>query len=382
MAEAKSDHEGFDSIECDLLVIGSGAGGMTAAITARAQGKLDAIVTEKELVFGGTTALSGGYLWIPNNRLSQAAGVRDSVDAAREYIRHEAGNHFDGKRVDVFLRDRPRMVTFMHEHTAARFEAIPTFSDHHPDTPGGLAGGRSILSRPVSAAILGTDLSKLTHPLWSYHRFGKGAVALLPCDASPWLVCIHRGKPGVIAVVRTGHRFVYGANSYHDFVQAMVRACPKGEAAEAFLITGYATIRRYGLGYVKPAPLPLKHSKESGYLISGDTIAELARNASINAAGLEATIQRWNADVAHGEDRLFAKDSTAYNRFHGDPEVKPNPCLAPISKGPFYAVRLVPGIIGTFAGLRTDEHARVLDGVGRPIPGRYAAGNDMASILG
>jgi hypothetical protein len=195
------------------------------------------------------------------------------------------------------------------------------------------------------------------------------------------LVFIDRGKPGVIAVVRTGHRFVNEANSYHDFVQAMVRACPKGEAAEAFLTTGHATIRRYDLGYVKPAPLPLKHSKESGYLISGDTIAELARNAGINAAGLEATIQRWNADVAHGEDRLFAKGSTAYNRFHGDPEVKPNPCLAEI-RGSFYAVRVVPGDLDTFAGLRTDEHARVLGGVGRPIPGRYAAGNDMASILG
>jgi succinate dehydrogenase/fumarate reductase flavoprotein subunit len=135
MSEAKSDHEGFDSIECDLLVIGSGAGGMTAAITARAQGELDVIVTEKEPVFGGTTALSGGYLWIPNNPLSQAAGVRDSVDAAREYIRHEAGNHFDGKRVDVFLRDGTRMVTFMHEHTR-RFRGDPDILS----LPSGCAG--------------------------------------------------------------------------------------------------------------------------------------------------------------------------------------------------------------------------------------------------
>jgi predicted oxidoreductase len=86
--------------------------------------------------------------------------------------------------------------------------------------------------------------------------------------------------------------------------------------------------------------------------------------------------------VARGEDRDFGKGSTAYNRFHGDPEVTPNPCLAPLAVPPFYAVRVVPGDIGTFAGLRADAQARVLDAAGAPIPGLYAAGNDMASVMG
>ncbi|SFU47897.1 FAD binding domain-containing protein [Methylobacterium sp. 174MFSha1.1] len=83
-----------------------------------------------------------------------------------------------------------------------------------------------------------------------------------------------------------------------------------------------------------------------------------------------------------GEDRAFGKGSTAYNRFNGDPDFTPNPCLAPIATGPFYAVEVVVGDLGTFAGLRSDGHARVLDRAGRPIPGLYAAGNDMASIMG
>jgi predicted oxidoreductase len=133
---------------------------------------------------------------------------------------------------------------------------------------------------------------------------------------------------------------------------------------------------------VKPAPLPLGPSIRSGYLIVGETLADLANNAGIEVGEFERTIAKWNADVPTGTDSVFGKGSTAYNRFHGDPKVKPNPCMAPIANGPFYAVRVVPGDIGTFAGLRTDAHARVIDANGRPIPRLYAVGNDMASVLG
>ena len=181
---------------------------------------------------------------------------------------------------------------------------------------------------------------------------------------------------------RSGRRFVNEANSYHDFVQAMLKACPQGQAAEAFLLVDHRTLRKYGLGYVKPAPLPFKSQLKSGYLIKGDSLGELARNAGIDVAGLEATIVAWNADVLQGTDRAFGKGTTAYNRFHGDPEVTPNPCLAAVAQAPFYVVRVVPGDIGTFAGLRTDEFARALDGNGQPIPGLYAVGNDMHSAMG
>lgn len=533
-------------LECDILVAGSGASGLTAAIVAAKRG-LKVIIAEKEAVFGGTTALSGGYLWVPNNHLSAAEGIKDSKDAARRYISHEAGNHYDAARVEAFLDVGPKMVAFMHEQTAVRFEASPLFSDYHPDAPGGMPGGRSILTKPVHAGTLGKDIVKLRPPrpeltlfglaigsgkeLWHFYRATQrpqsllyvtkrlakyaldrvftgrsqmltngnalaaslfrsardlgievwldspvksllrddsggvtGATVLtakglcsvvarrgvvLACGGFPldiarrqtlyshradpsehWSAAspgntgdgvrlgetvggrfasgypnaaawaptslvprkdgskgpfphfVDRGKPGVIAVTRSGVRFVNEANSYHDFVQGMQRACPTEMPAEAFLIADHRTIRKYGLGHVKPAPLPLAPSIRSGYLIVGNTLAELARNAGIDAAEFEKTVARWNADVPTGTDTVFSKGSTAYNRFHGDPEVKPNPCMAPIAKGPFYAIRVVPGDIGTFAGLLTDANARVLDSNDAPIPGLYAVGNDMASVLG
>jgi len=160
---AEHSNDSITTTECDLLVAGSGAGGMAAAIVARKLG-LKVIVAEKEPVFGGTTALSGGYLWVPNNLVSQQAGVKDSVEAARTYLQHEAGNQFDGARVDAFLENGPRMIAFMHENTQVRFEAAPAFSDYHPNQPGGTPGGRSILAEPVDASILGDDLPKLRPP--------------------------------------------------------------------------------------------------------------------------------------------------------------------------------------------------------------------------
>ena len=93
-------------------------------------------------------------------------------------------------------------------------------------------------------------------------------------------------------------------------------------------------------------------------------------------------MEEYNIHARKGEDPEFHKGSTAYNRSLGDPEQKPNPCVAPVEQGPYYAIKLVIGDLGTFAGLRCDEYARVLDENGSPIPGLYAAGNDAASIMG
>ncbi|WP_286851164.1 FAD-binding protein, partial [Hydrogenophaga sp. 70-12] len=90
----------------------------------------------------------------------------------------------------------------------------------------------------------------------------------------------------------------------------------------------------------------------------------------------------FNRHAAKGEDPAFGKGSKAYNRYQGDATVTPNPCVAPLEHGPYYAIRLVIGDIGTFAGLVTDEKTRVLDAAGQPIAGLYAVGNDAASVMG
>jgi succinate dehydrogenase/fumarate reductase flavoprotein subunit len=192
---------------------------------------------------------------------------------------------------------------------------------------------------------------------------------------------VDRAKPGVIAVTADGARFVNEADSYHDFIQAMVSAT-EGREHAAWLVCDHAALRRYGLGFAKPFPLPLGPHLRSGYLLRGRTPAELAAAAGIDPAALERTVEAFNEPARRGEDPAFGRGSTAYNRSLGDPLVAPNPCVAPLERAPFYAVKVVPGDLGTFAGLRGDAHARVLDGEGRPIPGLYAAGNDLASVMG
>ena len=534
------------TMECDVLVVGSGAGGFAAAVTAAAHG-LKVIVAEKDGAVGGTTAYSGGFMWVPNNPVSRRDGIEDSVEEARTYLRHEAGNHFNADTVDAFLREGPDAISFFETRTAVTFEPASAFSDYHPTGPGGRSGGRSIKAEPFRGEGLGSELKRLRPPLpeltfvglmigsgpelkhffnvtrsfksaayvagrlashakdllthgrgmfltngnalaarlfrsaldlgvdvWTDApatrllveggavkgavvttkegpveiRTAKGVVlaaggfpndairrkAMFPHDgegdghfspapasntgdglrlgeqagalvedrfpnAAAWVPVsrvprrgggfgvfphfIDRAKPGLIAVLPNGQRFVNEANSYHDFVQALFKVREVGEPAHAFLVVDAPFLKRFGLGFVKPFPVPVGPNIRSGYLKTGRTIDELARNAGIDPKGLEETLAAWNRDMDEaGEDRAFGKGSTAYNRFNGDPDFQPNPCLAPIRTGPFYAVEVVVGDLGTFAGLRSDGRARVLDGDGKPIPGLYASGNDMASIMG
>lgn len=536
--------------EVDVLVVGSGAGGLATAVAA-AHRRLSVLVAEKEPVFGGTTARSGGWMWIPCNAPAQRAGVQDSKDKARTYLHHEAGAHFDADRVDAFLDAGPKAVEFFEQNTALQFDLGPTFADYHPTAPGGMDGGRSIVARPFDARGLGPEVRRLRPPLaeitvlgmmigsgkellhffnvlrspvsfafvgqlfakylrdvllhgrpmrltngnalvgrlaksafdkgveiWTdspvkrlirddtgrvtgailHTRTGEVEVAArkgvvlaaggFPQDAlrrkelmphapsghehvSPappgntgdglrlgeavgadldttlphaaaWVPIsrprrkdgtlgafphfVDRSKPGVIAVTRSGRRFVNEAQSYHDFCQAMVKRCqeeggPDAELA-AWFVADHRAFRKYGLGFAKPAPVPYGHLIKDGYLLRGATIADLARQIGADPVMMEAEVAEFNRYADRGEDPAFGKGSTSYNRSLGDPDHKPNPCVAPLAKGPFYAVRLYVGDLGTFAGLKTNGRAQVLDQDGRPVPGLYAAGNDAASIMG
>ncbi|WP_435581859.1 FAD-dependent oxidoreductase [Amycolatopsis thermoflava] len=191
-----------------------------------------------------------------------------------------------------------------------------------------------------------------------------------------------RAKPGSIGVLRDGRRFVNEANGYYDYVSALLAATPPGETAEAWQIADARFVRRYPLGMAKPLPVPLFPYLRSGYLKRGRTLEELARKCGIDPAGLVATVEEFNKGARRGEDPVFGRGSSPFNRYGGDQSVTPNPSLAPLEKGPFYAVRIVPGSFGTFAGLATDARARVLGEHDQPIPGLYAVGNDQASVMG
>ncbi len=150
-------------IACDLVVVGSGAAGLATAITARKRG-LDVVVLEKEPVFGGTTALSGGVLWIPLTKYGREQNPGDNVERVRQYMMNETGNNYDSAAVECFIENGPKMVDFFERETEMKF--VPTlYPDYHPDAPGGVDVGRSILAAPYDIRGLGKNMSRLKPPL-------------------------------------------------------------------------------------------------------------------------------------------------------------------------------------------------------------------------
>ncbi len=419
--------------ECDVLVVGSGCAGLSAAVTAGHHG-LKVLVVEKEPRFGGTTARSGGWLWIPGTSLARAWGIVEDKEQARTYLRH--GNSFDAARVDAFLTNGPEAVEFFTTKTTVRFDMPLTFPDYHAEAPGGAQGGRSMVTRPFDGRELGERVHDLGRPLPELTVFGimlgsgkdivhfmratksltsavyvakrlskhfvdvmrhgrgmtltngnalagrlaksafdlniplwlssavrelivedgavRGAIVerggkpvrvvarrgvVLACggfphdvarrktmfphaptgtehyspgptgntgdglrlaetaggrvedtlpNAAAWVPVsittrkdgskgvmphfIDRAKPGVIAVTREGKRFANEGNSYHDFVQDMVKAAKPGEEITAYLVCDHRCLRKYGLGCVPPFPMPIGEHIRTGYLKRGATL--------------------------------------------------------------------------------------------------------------
>ena len=193
---------------------------------------------------------------------------------------------------------------------------------------------------------------------------------------------LDRYKPGVIGVLRNGKRFTNESNSYHDVGAAMIEACRGQKETAMWLVCDKTTLSKYGLGYVKPAPMPIGRFIKNGYLFEGKTLADLARATGIDAAGLEEAVREYNVHAVQGEDPAFGRGRTSFNRYLADPDNRPNPCVAPVQNGPFYAVKVIMGDLGTFDGVQTSVVGEVKKRDGSVIPGLYAVGNDRASIMG
>lgn len=529
---------------CDVLIMGSGAAALCAAITAKEAG-LDVLVAEKTEVFGGTSAWSGGWLWVPRNPFAIRAGIVEDREAPRRYLRALLGNRANDPRLEVFLENGPEMITFLDEIGAMEWRdgnAVPDFYDHD----GAMQGGRSVTAAPIDGRALGPLIHKLRPPrdiltlggmainsgadmahffnatralssTWhvakrlTRHAYdllsrgrsmqlvgGNALIARLlkaaaerdvilwsqspvttlkieagrvtgatvqrngaPCEvrvrrgiilaaggfphdparqaghfshldkrahasAAPttntgdglrlaeaigagidmhlaepaaWAPVsqvpdgsgrfknfphlVDRGKPGFLAVDSHGRRFVNEAVSYHDFIKVLLAATPENETPEAWLICDHRAQRQFGIGWAKPFPFPVQSFLRSGYLKRGRSVRALAAECGLPAEALEQTILRFNASAREGRDPEFHRGETPYNRASGWAKHRgPNPSLAPLDRGPFYAVKLIPGSLGTFAGIRTAADGQVLSTDGAPIGGLYAIGNDAASVMG
>ncbi|MFE3223031.1 3-oxosteroid 1-dehydrogenase [Nocardia sp. NPDC059228] len=521
--------------EFDVVVVGSGAAGMTAALTAAYRG-LSVTLIEKSRLFGGSTARSGGGIWVPNNPVLQAAGVPDSPELARTYLKAVVGDRVPEAKQRAFLEQGPEMFRYIGARSKHwDFAYDRGYSDYHPEFPGGLAQGRSIEPKPIDGRLLGGDLHKINQPtmsapkgiaitvkdfhdlnmiartwtgkktamkvgaqtalnlikgakplslgkalaarLWlslrdagvpvwlntpltdlivegdavvgiraehegrpvtikarrgvvlaaggfehnlemrkqyidgpqntgwtvgATENVGEGIVAGQKAGAAvdlmddawwgpsvrnpegpPFFMLAERSQPGAIVVNAKGERFVNESAPYVNVVHTMYEEEKKvpGSIPAHFIFDQNFRDRYLFLGNFPKRPLPQKYF-DAGIIKQADTLAELADKLGIPANKLAATVERFNVFARKGRDEDFLRGDSAYDRYYGDPTVKPNPTLAPLERGPFYAVEMVPGDLGTKGGLVTDEHARVLNDQGEVIHGLYAAGNNSAAVMG
>ncbi len=144
----------------DVLVIGSGAGGMVAAIAAFDRGA-KVLVIEKSALYGGSSARSGGGLWIPNNHLMPAVGILDSEDDAFQYLRAASGGAVPEDRLRAYVRFGPRMLRYLVERTRVRVDSLPAYPDYYPDLPGWRPGGRALEPCRFDARLLGGEFLRM-----------------------------------------------------------------------------------------------------------------------------------------------------------------------------------------------------------------------------
>jgi 3-oxosteroid 1-dehydrogenase len=512
-----------DDTEFDVVVVGSGAAGMTAALAAAHHG-LRTVVVEKADRFGGSTARSGGGLWIPGNDVLRRAGVVDTAEWATKYLAHVVGDDVPAARQRALLDHGPPMLSFVQARTPLDFAWVPGYPDYYPEAPGGLPQGRTIEPVPLDGRVLGAELANLNPPyiatpvtitatdyrwlslgtrhpralvtsakvagrsilsrtrgrrmlsmgqalaaglraglieagvpVWldtpmtglevdrrrvtgvycgaetlirarrgvllasggfehnasmrqRYQRppigtewtvgarsntgdgilTGAAAGAALdlmdeawwgpsiPLSGGPYFCLAERSLPGCLLVDGAGERFVNEAAPYIDAVNAMY----DHDAVPAWLVIDQRYRDRYVFAGLPPRrPLPRRWYRANA-VYQAPTVAELAGQIAVPAARLARTLERFNGFARAGRDEDFQRGDSAYDRYYGDPRNRPNPCLGPVDKPPFYAVRIVPGDLGTKGGLRTDERARVLRADGTPIVGLYAAGNASAAVMG
>jgi 3-oxosteroid 1-dehydrogenase len=210
-----------------------------------------------------------------------------------------------------------------------------------------------------------------------------------PGEPTAWVLVIEKSLPYGIFVDRDGRRFVNEASNYNNIGKTMYEAQAKnGKAVPACMIFDAKYRKKFPIGPVKPGMLqpdrrmPERLRPGNGWLHKADTLEALATEIGIPVANLAESIERFNGFARRGHDLDFGRGSTLNDLHYSDPRVTPNPSLGPIEKAPFYAVQVVPGDLGTKAGLRTDAAGRVLDGEGAPITGLYAAGNVTSSVMG
>ncbi|WP_166906639.1 3-oxosteroid 1-dehydrogenase [Mycobacterium sp. DL440] len=203
--------------EYDVVVVGSGAAGMVAALTAAHQG-LSTVVVEKAPHYGGSTARSGGGVWIPNNEILKRDGVKDTPEAARTYLHKIIGDVVPAEKIDTYLDRSPEMLSFVLKNSPLKLCWVPGYSDYYPETPGGKPTGRSVEPKPFNAKKLGVDEKGLEPP------YGKVPMNMVVMQQDyVRLNQLKRHPRGVLRSIKVGVRSVW-ANATGKNLVGMGRA--------------------------------------------------------------------------------------------------------------------------------------------------------------
>jgi len=205
----------------------------------------------------------------------------------------------------------------------------------------------------------------------------------IPLPGRAWFCLAERNLPGSIIVNAAGQRYMNEALPYVEATHEIYKgeATGIGHVPSQMIFDQTYRNRYLFAGVPGRQPFPGRWYKD-GVVKRADTLAELAAKIGVPAESLTATVERFNGFAKSGVDEDFHRGESAYDKYYSDPTVKPNCSLAPIARGPFYAVTIVPGDLGTKGGLLTDEHAQVLREDGSAIPGLYAAGNVSSAVMG
>ncbi|MEY3992745.1 MAG: hypothetical protein RIS04_1508 [Pseudomonadota bacterium] len=291
------------------------------------------------------------------------------------------------ERVDIACRGERRSVRVnkgmvlasggFNRHPELRAQMLPGVPAEWSPAAPGHTGQAHDLAKQLGAVY---GQGGLSHAFWapvSLRKRADGSTAAFPHFV------MDRAKPGMITVNARGERFLNESTSYHLFGLAMQEANKTRPSIPAYLVCDADALRKYGIGMVRPGGKGLAPFLADGYLTEGATLAELASKLGMDAQALQASVAQNNRNAETGVDPDFHRGETAYQQNLGDPAwTGKNPNIGPLAQGPFYAVRLYPGDIGSSTGFATNEHAQVLGADGQAIGGLYAVGNDMHSIMG
>ena len=209
----------------------------------------------------------------------------------------------------------------------------------------------------------------------------------VPGEPTPRLAIMEKSFPGSCVVNRAGERFANESQNYMAFQKDLFATHSETSPnAPAWQIFDVRFRRNFMVGPLMTAAMKPdwqipKLWFETGFVAKANSIRELAEQVGIDPQGLEATISKMNHYAETGTDEDFHRGESAYDRYYADPTIKPNPCLATIDEGPFYAMRIEAGDFGTLGGLDTDVHGRVKLEAGGVLEGLFAVGNCSAAIL-